>query len=138
MKTQKRRVRKMQKTPMVERLFFGWSMNPWTPEQAAEAMRRHPDQMVFWRSQYELQVDTEMKMKYPDEDMTGNFARDWRARAAMVHAGGWDDFVAMPIRTMRKARSWLVFLTAVRRDSAIFVATALRQARGIPEPVRLP
>ena len=138
MKTQKRRVEKTKKTAMEERVFFGWSMNPWMPEQAAEAMRRHPDQKVFWRSQYELQVDTEMKMKYPDEELTGNFARDWRARAAMVSVGEWDDFVAMPVRTMRKERTWLVFLMAVRRDSAPFVATALRQARGLPEPVRLP
>ena len=113
-------------------------MNPWTPEQAVAAMRRHPDQTVFWRSQYERKEDTAGKMKYPNEDMTGNFARDWRARAGMDHVGEWDDFVAMPIRTMRKDRSWLVFLLAVRRDSAIFVATALRQARGIPEPARLP
>ena len=140
MKRQEKRVGKLEQqlTPMVERVFYSWAMNPWTPEQAVAAMRRHPDQTVFWRSQYERKEDTAGKMKYPNEDMTGNFARDWRARAGMVHVGEWDDFVAMPIRTMRKDRSWLVFLLAVRRDSAIFVATALRQARGIPEPARLP
>ena len=139
MKTQKRRVRKLEhKTPLVERVFYSWPMNPWTPEQAAEAIRRHPDQMVFWRSGHELSVDTEMKMKYPEEDMTGSHAQDWRAREAFTHVGQWDDFVAVPIRRMRKERSWLVFLMAVRRDSAVFVATALRQAQDLPVPMRLP
>ena len=128
----------MKKTAMGERMFFGWPMSPWTPEQAAEAMRRHPDQMVFWRSGHELAVDTELKMRYPNEDMTGNRAQDWRAREALTHVGQWDDFVAVPVRRMRKGREWLDFLMVVRRDCASVVATALRQARGIPEPVRLP
>ena len=76
MKVQKRRVRKMEKTATAERKFYAWPMNPWTPEQAAEAIRRHPDQTVFWRSGHELPVDTEMKMKHPNEELTGNCARD--------------------------------------------------------------
>ena len=129
---------KEKKAQMVERLFYAWPMSPWTPEQAAEAMRRHPDQMVFWRSAHELSVDTELKMRYPNEDMTGNRAQDLREREALVHLGEWDDFVVVPVRRMRKERSWLVFLLVVRRDSASLVATAVRQALGIPEPVRLP
>ena len=136
MKTGEKRLK--QKAQMVERLFYTWPMNPWTPEQAAEAMRRHPDQMVFWRSAHELPVDTELKMRYPDEDMIGNRPQDWRAREGLFHVGEWDDFVALPVRRMRKERSWLVFLMAVRRDSASVVATAVRQALGITEPSRLP
>ena len=136
MKTGEKRLK--QKAQMVERLFYAWPMNPWTPEQAAEAMRRHPDQMVFWRSAHELAVDTELKMRYPDEDMTGNRAQDWRAREGLIHVGQWDDFVVVPVRRMRKERSWLVFLMAVRRDCASVVATAVRQALGITEPSRLP
>ena len=126
MKTGEKRLK--QKAQMVERLFYAWPMNPWTPEQAAEAMRRHPEQTVFWRSAHELPVDTADKMRYPDEDMTGNRAQDWRAREALVHVGEWDDFVAVPVRRMRKGRSWLVFLMAIRRDSASMVEIALRQA----------
>ena len=118
MKTQKRRVRKMKKTATVERKFYAWPMNPWTPEQAAEAIRRHPDQTVFWRSAYERKEDTEMKMKYPDEDMTGARAGDWRAREGLVHVGQWDDFVAVPVRRMRRGNSRMVFLEAIRRGSA--------------------
>jgi len=117
MKAQKKRVRKMKKTATVERKFYAWPMNPWTPEHAAEAIRRHPDQTVFWRSAYERKEDTAGKMKYPNEDMTGNCAADWRAREALVHVGQWDDFVAVPVRRTRKERSRLVFLLAVRRDS---------------------
>ena len=126
MKTGEKRLK--QKAQMVERLFYAWPLNPWTPEQAAEAMRRHPDQTVFWRTAYELKVDTANKMKYPDEDMTGDRPQDWRAREALVHVGEWDNFVALPVRRMRKERSWLVFVMVVRRDSASVVATALRQA----------
>ncbi len=139
MKKQNKRVGRLErKSQMVERLFYAWPLNPWTPEQAVEAMRRHPDQTVFWRSGHELPVDTEMKMRCPDEDMTGDRPQDWRARAGLIHVGQWEAFVAMPVRRMRKGRCWLVFLMAVRRDSASVVATALRQARGLAEPVRLP
>lgn len=116
MKTQKRRVRKMKQTPMVERLFFGWSMNPWTPEQAAKAIRRHPEQMVFWRSCYELRVDTAAKMKYPEEDMSGVFAADWRVWEGLVNRGCWEDFLAKEVQRTRKGRSRLVFLMVVRRN----------------------
>ena len=129
MKTQMKRMERLEREMgMVVRKFYGWPMNPWTSEQAAEAVRRHPEQTVFWRSGHELPVDTEMKMKYPDEDMTGNRAQDWRVREALFHVGEWDDFVAVPVRRMRKGRSWLVFLMAVRRDSVSVVEVALRQA----------
>ena len=58
------------------------------------------------------------KMKYPNEDMTGNCAQDWRAREGLVQVGQWDDFVAVPARTTRKDRSRLVFLMVVRRENA--------------------
>jgi hypothetical protein len=83
------------------------------------AVRRHPEQTVFWRSAHELKVDTANKMRYPDEDMTGNCAQDWRAREALVHVGQWEDFVAVGVRRMRKGRSWLTFLVVVRRDDAL-------------------
>ena len=118
MKAQKKRVRKMEQTATVERKFYAWPMNPWTPEQAAEAIRRHPEQTVFWRSAYERKEDTAGKMKYPNEDMMGNCAADWRAREALVHVGQWDDFVAAPVRRTRKGRSRLVFLAMVKRGSA--------------------
>ena len=118
MKTQKRQVRKMSKTATVERKFYAWPMNPWTPEQAAEALRRHPEQTVFWRSAYERKEDTADKMKYPNEDLTGNCAADWRSREALVHVGQWDDFVAVPARKMRRGNSRMVFLDVIRRGSA--------------------
>jgi len=36
--------------PPVERQFFAWEGNPWTPEQQAEAIRRHPRARFFWRT----------------------------------------------------------------------------------------
>jgi hypothetical protein len=86
--------------------------------RTAQMTTRHPDQTVFWRSAYERKEDTAGKMKYPNEDMTGNCAADWRAREALVHVGQWDDFVAVPVRRTRKERSRLIFLMVVRRDSA--------------------
>lgn len=59
------------KTRKVERRFYGWPMNPWTAEQAAEAVRRHPEQTVFWRSGYERKEDTVAKMADPTQDLTG-------------------------------------------------------------------
>ena len=29
--------------------FVGWSGDPWTPEQQAEAVRRFPNAQMFWR-----------------------------------------------------------------------------------------
>ena len=45
-----------------ERRFVGWGANPWTPEQMAEANRRHPDKRLFWRSLVETPEDTGRKL----------------------------------------------------------------------------
>ncbi len=39
--------------PCLERRFVGWNGNPWTPDQMAAAIARHPQQRVFWRSRLE-------------------------------------------------------------------------------------
>ena len=53
---------------MVKRTFYGWPINPWTPEQAAEAIRRHPEKTEFWRSAFERPEDTAVKMADPTAD----------------------------------------------------------------------
>ena len=93
--------RREQKTRTMVRKFYGWPTNPWTREQMAEAIRRHPDQTVFWRSAYELKVDTAVKMGDPKENLTGDCAADWRARECLVQTGWWDSFVAAETRSMR-------------------------------------
>ena len=100
-KQEKTMKRREQETRTVVRKFYGWPMSPWTPEQVAEAVRRHPDQTVFWRSAYERKVDTAMKMAHPEEDLTGNCAADWRARECLVLTGWWDSFVAVETRGRR-------------------------------------
>ena len=51
MSTQGNRTIQLEKlAPTHERQFVDWSGNPWTPEQKAAAIRRHPEQRVFWRS----------------------------------------------------------------------------------------
>jgi hypothetical protein len=42
-----------ERSPRIDRRFVGWISNPWTPEQMAAAIRRHPQQRVFWRSRRE-------------------------------------------------------------------------------------
>ena len=34
----------------IARQFVCWAGNPWTPEQEAEAIRRHPERRIFWHS----------------------------------------------------------------------------------------
>jgi len=43
--------------------FYGYEHNPWTCEQAQEAVRRQPGRMLFLRAPFELKVDTEAKMR---------------------------------------------------------------------------
>jgi hypothetical protein len=55
MKTAEIRVEKLEQVaPAMERRFVGWSGNPWTAEQMAQAIRLHPEQRVFWRSLHEM------------------------------------------------------------------------------------
>ena len=49
-----------------ETQFLGWSHNPWTPEQMAEAVRREPKQKVFWRPLLESPKETAKKMANPN------------------------------------------------------------------------
>lgn len=46
--------------------FYGFEHNPWTWEQAQEAVRRQPDRRLFLRNPRELKEDTEAKMRYPN------------------------------------------------------------------------
>jgi hypothetical protein len=46
--------------------FYGFEHNPWTWEQAQEAVRRQPDRRLFLRNPRELREDTEAKMMYPN------------------------------------------------------------------------
>ena len=64
------RVEKLeQKRPAAKREFIGWLGNPWTPEQEAEAIRRKPEQRVFWRSLLETPEDTARKMADPTAEL---------------------------------------------------------------------
>ena len=50
MKALRKRLERLQrKIGPIERQFVAWPHNPWTPEQKAEAIRRDPDQLVFWK-----------------------------------------------------------------------------------------
>ena len=70
MKTQKNRIRKLeQKAAPQERQFICWIGNPWTPEQEAEAIRRSPTKLVFWRSLLETPEDTARKMADPSAEL---------------------------------------------------------------------
>jgi hypothetical protein len=35
--------------PDVEPIFYHWLNHPWTEEEKAEALRKHPDQKIFWK-----------------------------------------------------------------------------------------
>lgn len=54
-----------QKGPPTKREFFGWLGNPWTPEQEAEAIRRKPQQRMFYRDLLETPEETARKMADP-------------------------------------------------------------------------
>jgi hypothetical protein len=70
MKSQKNRVKKLeQMVPPIERQFVGWKGNPWTPEQEAEAIRRQPNQTIFWRSLLETPEETQRKMADPTAEL---------------------------------------------------------------------
>ena len=63
MNPQSNRVTKVEESqPTSEREFVAWLGNPWTPEQKAEAIRRKPEQLIFWRSLLETPEDTARKM----------------------------------------------------------------------------
>jgi len=42
---------------------YGYEHNPWTEEQAREAVRRQLGRMLFLRAPFELKVDTDTKMR---------------------------------------------------------------------------
>jgi hypothetical protein len=42
--------KRVRETRPLEPQFFGWLSDPWTPEQQAEAIRRFPHGLSFWRS----------------------------------------------------------------------------------------
>lgn len=66
MNPQSNRVAKLEECqPTRERQFVAWIGNPWTPEQKAEAIRRRPEQLIFWRSLLETPEDTARKMADP-------------------------------------------------------------------------
>ena len=70
MKTQNNRLKKLeQKAPPLERRFICWIGNPWTPEQEAEAIRRNPTKLIFWRTLLETPEDTAKKMADPSADL---------------------------------------------------------------------
>ena len=70
MNTQKSRLKKMeQKAPPIERKFICWIGNPWTPEQEAEAIRRHPEKKIFFRSLLETPEDTKRKIADPTSEL---------------------------------------------------------------------
>jgi hypothetical protein len=48
-----RMTRLEEQRPPLERTFIGWAGNPWTPAQAAEAIRRNPEQQIFRRALFE-------------------------------------------------------------------------------------
>ena len=48
--------------------FIGWTGNPWTEAQMAEAKRRQPDVKRFWRPLLETPEDTARKMADPTAD----------------------------------------------------------------------
>lgn len=68
--TLRKRIKKLeQNTRSGEPQFIGWAGNPWTPEQQAEALRRHPGKMVFWRSLTEQPEHTARKMADPTAEL---------------------------------------------------------------------
>lgn len=72
MRTQSNRARKLEQemhTDTQERQFISWPANPWTDEQKAEAVRRHPEQRVFWRSLLETPQETAAKMADPSAEL---------------------------------------------------------------------
>ena len=70
MKTQNNRLKNLeQKAPPFERQFVCWLGNPWTPEQEAEAIRRHPERRIFWRSLLDTPEDTKRKMADGSPDL---------------------------------------------------------------------
>ena len=51
MRAHANRVKRLEeKLPPPERQFIAWVGKPWTPEEMAEAIRREPDCLIFWRS----------------------------------------------------------------------------------------
>jgi hypothetical protein len=50
-KSQAQRLARLEeKEPPMERQFIAWGDQVWTPEEQAEAIRRDPDERVFWKS----------------------------------------------------------------------------------------
>ncbi len=45
-----KRLKRLEKRAPVKRTFVEWLGDPWTPEEKAEAIRREPDRLFFWRS----------------------------------------------------------------------------------------
>jgi hypothetical protein len=58
-----------QKIEPTRRQFIGWTGNPWTPEQEAEAIRRQPEQKIFWRPLLETPEETKRKMEDPTAEL---------------------------------------------------------------------
>ena len=51
MKSQAKRLAGLEdKAPPMEPQFIAWEGQTWTPEEQAEALRRDPDERVFWKS----------------------------------------------------------------------------------------
>ena len=51
MKIQDKRLNKLeQNAPPFKREFIEWAGNPWTEEEMAEAIRKDPNERVFWKS----------------------------------------------------------------------------------------
>lgn len=66
MKGDKKRILRLEdeKGPR-QRTFVSWLGNPWTEAQKAEAIRRQPTTMLFWRSLLEQPEETARKMSDP-------------------------------------------------------------------------
>ena len=72
MRSTANRVKKLEEKRLpFERKFIGWIGNQWTPEQEAEAIRRNPEQMIFFRRLLETPEDTKRKMADPTADLCG-------------------------------------------------------------------
>lgn len=62
MKKRQSRLEKLEQLKPEEPVFSDWFGYPWTPEQKAEVMRKHPGSQMFWHSlckptQYFVQGD---------------------------------------------------------------------------------
>ena len=69
-----------QTMPPIERQFFSWAGNPWTPEQQAEAIRLHPRARFFWRT-----------LLGKGCDRTGSGGRGNRAAGQRSHGGASEE-----------------------------------------------